>query len=213
MSGSPATAKHARVSSDGRYYLVTNSGGVATQIYRWDGSVWTNITPSGNTQIYEVVAIDPGDPTRLVAVREGGYLNQSHDRGASWDGIVWTMSRAATDIPWLGWTQETYMSVGDVTFDPLVPNKLWFAEGHNYIGRITTTGSFTMLPVPTPESLPVGVTIGPDGRVWFTEELGNAIHAGLMRSSTRAMPAWRKRQEVRSRTSSAAPPESPASAR
>jgi hypothetical protein len=142
MSGSPATAKHAQTSSDGYYYLVTNSGNVATQMYRWDGSVWTNITPPGNSQIYDVVTIDPSNATRLIAVREGGYLNQSHDRGASWDGIVWTMSRAATDVPWLAWTLETYMSVGDAAFDPLVANKLWFAEG---IGVWST-----ILPVTTP---------------------------------------------------------------
>jgi hypothetical protein len=39
----------------------------------------------------------------------------------------------------------------------------------NKIGRITTSGTITEFPLPTPRSAPQGVTSGPDGAIWFTE--------------------------------------------
>ncbi len=45
----------------------------------------------------------------------------------------------------------------------------------NKIGRITTAGTITEFPVPTPDSRPRGITAGPDGNVWFTELTGNRI--------------------------------------
>ena len=43
--------------------------------------------------------------------------------------IAWAMTRRATDVPWLAFANEAYMSSGDIRFDPLVRNKLWFTEG------------------------------------------------------------------------------------
>jgi virginiamycin B lyase len=45
----------------------------------------------------------------------------------------------------------------------------------NKIGRVTTSGTFTAFPVPTPNSAPVGITAGPDGVLWFTEGDANKI--------------------------------------
>lgn len=42
---------------------------------------------------------------------------------------------------------------------------LWFTEeAGNKIGRITTGGAITEFPIPSPSSLPVEITPGPDGR-------------------------------------------------
>jgi hypothetical protein len=101
-------------------------------LYRWNGAAWVNITPAANNQAYDVILVDPFDSARVIAIREGGYFNQSQDRGASWDGIIWGPGyayRQATDIPWLAWTEEDYMSVGDMAFDPAVADKIWFAQG------------------------------------------------------------------------------------
>ena len=43
------------------------------------------------------------------------------------------------------------------------------------IGTITTSGVITAIPVPTRESFPKGITLGPDGNLWFTEARGNKI--------------------------------------
>jgi streptogramin lyase len=52
---------------------------------------------------------------------------------------------------------------------------LWFVNGANSIGRITTSGAETEFPVPTPASVPWGITAGPDGNLWFTERAGDKI--------------------------------------
>jgi hypothetical protein len=43
------------------------------------------------------------------------------------------------------------------------------------IGRVTTAGSFSLFPVPTPGSAPVGITAGPDGALWFADPGTNTI--------------------------------------
>jgi virginiamycin B lyase len=62
---------------------------------------------------------------------------------------------------------------------------LWFTEGTaNKIGRITTAGSFTEYPVPTPNSGLDPITAGPDGALWFTEgfaqKIGRITTSGLI---------------------------------
>ncbi len=37
------------------------------------------------------------------------------------------------------------------------------------------TGDITEFPIPTPDSQPVGIKVGPDGNLWFTEQGGNKI--------------------------------------
>jgi streptogramin lyase len=58
-----------------------------------------------------------------------------------------------------------------------------YARGHfaggepvdDAIVRMTPSGQFTVFPLPHPGVLPDGITVGPDGNVWFTEYYGNAV--------------------------------------
>jgi len=52
---------------------------------------------------------------------------------------------------------------------------LWFTENSaNQIGRVTTAGEFQEFPIPFFEQTgPLGITKGPDGRIWFA--VGNLI--------------------------------------
>lgn len=63
---------------------------------------------------------------------------------------------------------------------------LWFTEagpenyngtpaGGNRIGRITTSGDITDYAIPTANSFPWGISAGPDGNMWFTENRFNKI--------------------------------------
>src|SRR5207245_1625011 len=52
---------------------------------------------------------------------------------------------------------------------------LWFTEGANNIGRVTTSGVFTEFPIPSSGSNPQGIATGPDGNLWFAENGGNKI--------------------------------------
>jgi virginiamycin B lyase len=52
--------------------------------------------------------------------------------------------------------------------------------GESRIGRITIAGAMTMLPTPTPESSPYGITAGPGSGIWFTQLAVPSV-AGIIR--------------------------------
>jgi streptogramin lyase len=43
------------------------------------------------------------------------------------------------------------------------------------IGRITVSGVITEFATPTPNSTPVSIVAGPDGNLWFTENMASKI--------------------------------------
>lgn len=121
LNGGPQTLVHGKVASDGSYYGVDDPNG---HVWRYKAGAWQDLGMAGSSSI----AIHPQNPQILVAVSWGGSLSISRNGGSAWTG--WEPnSRTATDIPWLAWTNENYMSAGDIEFDPTNPNRLWFAEG------------------------------------------------------------------------------------
>ena len=127
LANGPLNISHAKIAGDGAYYA---SGDIATAVWRYSDGAWANITPSADT--WQSVVTDPYNEKRIIAVRDGGFLDISNDRGATWSGIIWGPGynvRVSPDIPWHAWTNETYMSVGDMQFDPVKKDRLWFAEG------------------------------------------------------------------------------------
>lgn len=162
MSGAPLNVAKAAIASDGDYYVRTSTG----TIHRWDGSVWSTITPSsmqgsgtGN------ILVDPRNPSRLVVSNDGGILRQSFNKGVTWDGFHWgTVGQAgaagfrlATDIPWLAWTNETWMSEGQMVFDPAAGDKIWLAEGIGVWSGTFTTSTDTVKNKPVWTSSSLGI--------------------------------------------------------
>jgi streptogramin lyase len=71
---------------------------------------------------------------------------------------------------------EKYYFMGGITAGPEKENALWFTlrsfySGFGRIGKITTSGTITEYSLPF-ESAPSGLTVGPDGNLWFTEGEG-----------------------------------------
>jgi hypothetical protein len=129
LADGPENISHAKLAADGAYYAAGDDGHT---VCRYQEGAWTDITPAKNNGTWDTVVTDPSDPARVIAIRQGGYLDISHDRGATWGGIIWGPGynqRVANDIPWLAWTKEVYMSTGEMLFDPAKANRLWFAEG------------------------------------------------------------------------------------
>jgi hypothetical protein len=124
LSGGPTDTCDGKIAIDGTYYA---AGDDYSKVWRYDSNGWSDITP--NPDGWGGVITDPFNANRVLAIRQGGYLNMSNDRGATWTGTMWTHNRVATDIPWLAWTEGDFMSEGEMIFDPLVPDKLWFSEG------------------------------------------------------------------------------------
>ncbi len=45
----------------------------------------------------------------------------------------------------------------------------------NKIGRVTTTGTVTEFPIPTPNASPNDLALGADSNVWFTEQSASSL--------------------------------------
>ena len=103
--------------------------------------------------------------------------------GNIWFGAAYEIGRIAPDgsgyvhfhLPHYLTLQEV---AGQITAAP--DGNLWFTEnlmdpshadagGSGGIGRITPAGVITDFQTPTPGSGPVGIVVGPDGNLWFTE--------------------------------------------
>ena len=128
LEGGPSRIRHGKIAIDGAYYVVGDDG---ASVWRYFAGGWTDTAPHGHS--WSTVVTDPFDANRIIAVDEGGSLDISRDRGATWSDIVQRPNRenrrVATDIPWLAWTNESYMSVGDMLFDSITRDRVLFAEG------------------------------------------------------------------------------------
>ena len=121
-SGGPTNVWHAQIASDGIYYCATQGA-----VWKYAAGAWTRLEQSGPD--WEVVVTDPANPARLIIADSGARVQMSLDRGATWNQNYWVASgRTATDVPWLAWTKEDYLSNGDMRIDP-TDGKLYFAEG------------------------------------------------------------------------------------
>jgi streptogramin lyase len=129
-------------------------------IYRMDssGSI-TGVFPVNSCQ---ALCLGLGD---ITAGPDGNlwFLDQFADPSSSIGKI--TTSGVITEYP---------SPNVNTTLDRIAPGPcgggLWFTEeDFNQVGQITTSGVITEYPVPTEGSEPQGITLGPDGNVWFTE--------------------------------------------
>lgn len=134
IPGGPNSVTHATVSPDGTYYATDNDSNTPNRVWKLTQNTWTQLTPPRGHQ-WQSVTISPQNASHIVLVRDSGHITQSFDAGATWSDVLWSMKRHSPDIPWLAWTNETYMSNGNAIFDPHTPNELWFAQG---IGVWTT---------------------------------------------------------------------------
>jgi photosystem II stability/assembly factor-like uncharacterized protein len=133
MQGSP-TDHHRMVVDQTGTVWVSSGKPSRVGLLKTGSSSWTTIAPAG-TGVVNSIAINPADARHVVAAQDSGFISQSFDGGASWTDVYYPLypngagRRVATDIPWLAWTNEQYMTNGDMMFDPTAPNKLYFVEG------------------------------------------------------------------------------------
>ena len=131
MPGSPLSARHMVCDKLGRLWV--SDGAASGNLRRWVSGAWSSLGPT-NIPV-KTIAIDPANSNRVVLASAGGGIVQSFDGGATWTDVynpnypAGSGVRVATDIPWLAWTNENYMTSGAMQFDPTATNKLYFAEG------------------------------------------------------------------------------------
>jgi hypothetical protein len=121
LSGGPTDVEYAVVSATGAYYAADGKS-----LWRYEDGAWSKLLTESNG--IHAVAIDPFDPSHIMAQTPAGNLEESFNAGATWSGIHWNNQLSATDIPWLAVSGQ-YMSIGGLVFDPSVPDKLWTSSG------------------------------------------------------------------------------------
>jgi hypothetical protein len=134
MAGGPKQVSDSAVSPvDGVLYACARDSGAANLWHCVSGK-WA-VLSNCHSPAWSV-APDPANPNRLAVCDSGGRLNISIDHGATWPhgynpGTFATGGhyRTATDIPWLAWTNEAFMSTSMIRFDPSRANVLTFSEG------------------------------------------------------------------------------------
>lgn len=137
-TSTPTTHRHMVIGSTGVVWHTDNSASGTGNLRKYTGS-WSSafaVDHGGSDNRCHSVSIDPADPTHIVVGMDWGGLRVTANSGTTWSGTQFADTRAATDIPYLAWTNESYMTNGDQRFDPSGSNKLGFAEG---IGFWTTT--------------------------------------------------------------------------
>ena len=149
-----------------------------------DGNLWfTNnagsigrITTGGSITLFPV----PGSMPEYITAGPDGNLWFT-DRATTSIGRI-TTSGSFTEFP----APTAGVVLQGITAGP--DGNLWFTEDvlggkgnkiDSKIGRITPAGSITEFPLPKPCAFifcgPLGITAGPDGNLWFTEELAGEI--------------------------------------
>ncbi|MEO1804230.1 MAG: T9SS type A sorting domain-containing protein [Bacteroidota bacterium] len=118
------------IDKDGNLYCVgRDSNSQSFGIRRYDGLSWRIVQNNGTT--YLNIAIDPFDTDRVVALSEGftetALTTNAHTTSPTWSYPTRTLS--APHIPWMAWTESNWFTIGEMAFDPVVPNKLWISDG------------------------------------------------------------------------------------
>lgn len=129
VTGSPTAASHMKFGANGKLHFAGNGAADNGQYRRLDPAGPTWIAPSG--VVAKTIAISPHNAGHVYRCGVGGGLDVSIDDGVTWalgNDSGTTNLRIATNIGWQAYTNENYMSNGDMQFDPLV-NRLWIAEG------------------------------------------------------------------------------------
>lgn len=154
------------------YPTTTPNSGPSAITTGSDGNLWFTestankigkITPSGTITEYAA----PAGITSPSSIAEGS------------NGEIWfggnvaeigetTTSGSMTTFPIASGRAPTLMTPGS-------DGAVWFTEAAGYIATISTAGTVTEYHIPTASSQPVGITLGPDGNMWFAEQFGNKI--------------------------------------
>ncbi len=100
--------------------------------WKFSGNRWARlpIAGHGGGNGWHSIAVDPRNPRHIVLGMAAGNIVASSDGGTTWGAFFKNSpDRVATDVPWLAWAAEPWMSNGNMMFDPVVRDRLYFAQG------------------------------------------------------------------------------------
>lgn len=129
ISGSPANPNRMALGASSKLY-VTHSTGISV----YNGTSWTNITPSTDVnKNYCAISVDPTNTSRIAATVRTGAFNcpmfRSTDGGTTWAKLN-TTSLPITKSNEPGWWPSTWFSsaTSSMAFDPLHAGNLYYTD-------------------------------------------------------------------------------------
>lgn len=193
----------ARIAADGRTTLFPVPDNFASSGDRLvagpDGNLWFARGPISALALYRVTrrgaitsfpVTTPGQifdlavgPDGTIWYTQGGGLpNQNRIGRITADGLTSTI----VQLPDSTTTQPDPPSNMPVVITKGPHGKMYFTtyfvEPKNYIGQVTPQGELKTFDIPTGGAASFGITTGPDGNIWFTENFNNLIGRLNLRS-------------------------------
>lgn len=144
-AGMPTTHDHMIVDQNGVVWLTDDTTGAAAQghLNKYASGAWSQpALGTGQETRSHSIAVNPGNANQVIIGIDSGDLIVSANGGSTWTAPSFNNTRTATDIPWLGWTTESYMTNGNQMFDPSTGH-LDFAEGIGFWDTASPQASAT----------------------------------------------------------------------
>lgn len=122
----------AEISVDGQVYISGESAtGTSFGIYQYNGLNWRQVFSDDLSIAMGEIAVDPFDANRIF-IFSYGFSDTYRSENINANTPVWsylTNNNTANSIPWLAWTDNNWFSIGEILMDPIVPDRLWKADG------------------------------------------------------------------------------------
>lgn len=131
LTTSSPTTHLKMICRNGVVWHIDNHGGNFLRSYN---GTWSAVYMVGGSQNgrCSAVDIDPANSARIIVLGDGGFHSISMNAGKSftgWGGFTTVRAAGPGEPQWLCWTNENFMSCGNIRFHPTNSNELWFAEG------------------------------------------------------------------------------------
>ena len=123
VTGSGSFTANTMICSGGKLHIAGDGLGGPGLVRQLTGTTWTSQAFNAHS-----LASNPAATTSVWAFDDGGSVYYSSDSGVTYTSINSNKTRTASDVPWLAWTNEGYMSNGDTVYNPNT-NTIWFFEG------------------------------------------------------------------------------------
>lgn len=127
-AGAPTTITYGGYGPDGTYFCCDNSGNAWNYLSGTWHEIYTGHFPAN------AIAVDPFSAGHVAVVYAGYPSTTTNGNTATptWtygDGDPATIAISSPDVPWLQNSNDKFLSVGGLLFDPAVSGRCWFSQG------------------------------------------------------------------------------------
>lgn len=136
-TGAPTTFQHLIVDQTGIVWVVDNAGAGSGNFFKFTGGTWTMIFGS---DCCKSVAVDPNNAAHIVVAGPSGDTIVTFNSWSSNSGQQ-TFTTTSTDVPWLAAASGTFLSNGNIVYDPAQSNVLYLSAGQGIWFQNPSTGT------------------------------------------------------------------------